>query len=145
MISNSVQKFVQCLPVYLSDVTVKAFHHSFHYKLFWQWWNNQSGLCFFKFFFQSKRTLIVSPNFEFTGVKFSMRCLSNNPVNNKSFHCSNMAFRFINCNEKKEGALNLIFIWYWNIVYLQCCISFRYAAKWFSYTYIHLFSVYFLI
>ena len=86
----------------------------------------------------------MSPNFEFTGVKFPMRCLSSNPVSNKSFNCTNMAFRFINYNEKKECALNLIFILYWNIVYLQYCISFRYTAKRFSYTYIHSFSVYFL-
>ena len=31
---------------------------------------------------------------------------------------------------------------YWNIFDLQCCVSFRYKAKWFSYTYtcIHSFS-----
>ena len=132
MISNSVQKFVQCLPACLNEVLINVFHHSFHYKLFWQWWNNQSRVCFFKFFFQPKEILITSPNFKFTGVKFPRRCLSNNPVSNKSFNCTNMAFRFINSNEK-ECALNLIFILYWNIVYLQYCISFRYTAKWFSY------------
>ena len=37
---------------------------------------------------------------------------------------------------------NLIFILYWSIVDLKCCVSFRYTAKWFSYTYtyIHSFS-----
>ena len=39
-------------------------------------------------------------------------------------------------------SLFLINFFYWNIVDLQCCISFRYTAKWFSYTYtnIHSFS-----
>ena len=38
--------------------------------------------------------------------------------------------------------LNLLFILYWNIVDLQCCVSFKYIAKWFSYayTFIHSFS-----
>ena len=37
---------------------------------------------------------------------------------------------------------NLIFILYWSIVDLQCCVSFRCTPKWFSYTYtyIHSFS-----
>ena len=37
---------------------------------------------------------------------------------------------------------NLIFILYWSIVDLQCCVSFRYTANGFSYTYtyIHSFS-----
>ena len=34
---------------------------------------------------------------------------------------------------------------YWSIADLQCCVSFRYIAKWFSYTYIHSFSDSFLI
>ena len=29
---------------------------------------------------------------------------------------------------------------YWSIVYLQCCASFRYTVKWICYTYIHSFS-----
>ena len=29
-------------------------------------------------------------------------------------------------------------ILYWNIVDLQCCVSFRYAAMWFSYTYTYI-------
>ena len=33
---------------------------------------------------------------------------------------------------------NLIFILYRGIVDLQCCVSFRYTAKWFSYTYIYI-------
>ena len=36
--------------------------------------------------------------------------------------------------------LSLVFCcWfvYWSRVDLQCCVSFRYTAKWFSYTYIH--------
>ena len=36
--------------------------------------------------------------------------------------------------------LNLIFILYWSIVDLQCCISFRHTAKWFSYTYTYTYS-----
>ena len=42
---------------------------------------------------------------------------------------------------------NLIFILYWGIVDLQCCVNFRYTAKWFSYTYtyIHSFSDSFLL
>ena len=38
--------------------------------------------------------------------------------------------------------LNLNFIFYWNIVYLECCVRFRCTAKWFNYayTYIHTFS-----
>ena len=31
-------------------------------------------------------------------------------------------------------------IFNWNVVSLQCCLSFRYTAKWFSYTYIYSFS-----
>ena len=39
--------------------------------------------------------------------------------------------------------LVLIFILYWCMVDLQCCVSFRCTAKWFSYayTYIHSFSI----
>jgi hypothetical protein len=37
MISDPVQKFMQRLPARLNEVLIKAFHHSFHYKLFWQW------------------------------------------------------------------------------------------------------------
>ena len=38
--------------------------------------------------------------------------------------------------------LKLIFILYWSIADLQCCVSFRYTAKWFHYPYtcIHYFS-----
>ena len=35
--------------------------------------------------------------------------------------------------------LNLIFILYWIIASIQCCISFRCTAKWFRYTHIHIF------
>ena len=51
-----------------------------------------------------------------------------------------VSFHF-NC-EKNLFFFYLIFILYWNIVDLQCCVSFRCAAKWFSYTYtyIHSFS-----
>ena len=35
--------------------------------------------------------------------------------------------------------LNLIFILYWSRVDLQCYVSIRSTAKWFSYTYIHSF------
>ena len=35
---------------------------------------------------------------------------------------------------------NLIFILHWSIIDLQCCVSFRCIAKWFSYTYIPSFS-----
>ena len=34
-----------------------------------------------------------------------------------------------------ESFLNLIFILYWSIVDLQCCVSFRRTAKWISCTY----------
>ena len=34
----------------------------------------------------------------------------------------------------------LIFILYWSIVGLQCCVSFRCTAKWFSYTYTYISS-----
>ena len=37
------------------------------------------------------------------------------------------------------GLLCLFFL-NWNIVGLQCCVSFRYTAKWFSRTYIFIFS-----
>ena len=33
---------------------------------------------------------------------------------------------------------NLIFILYWGIVDLQCCVSFRCTAKWFNYTYTYI-------
>ena len=32
-----------------------------------------------------------------------------------------------------------IFFFTWNIVNLQCCVCFKYTAKWFSYTYIHIY------
>ena len=34
---------------------------------------------------------------------------------------------------------NLIFILYWGIVDLQCCVTFMNTAKWFSYTYIYIY------
>ena len=34
---------------------------------------------------------------------------------------------------------------YWSIVILQCCVNFCYTAKWFSYTYIHSFFIFFFI
>ena len=34
------------------------------------------------------------------------------------------------------------FLFYWSIVDLQCCVSFRYIAKWFSYTF---FCIFFFI
>ena len=33
-----------------------------------------------------------------------------------------------------------LFIFNWNIVDLQCCVSFRWTAKWFNYAYTHMFS-----
>ena len=36
--------------------------------------------------------------------------------------------------------LNLIFILYWGIVDFPCCVSFRCTAKWFSYTYMYIYS-----
>ena len=38
------------------------------------------------------------------------------------------------------GLLCLFFFFNWNIVGLQCCVSFRYTAKWFNCTYIFIFS-----
>ena len=35
----------------------------------------------------------------------------------------------------------LFFCIYWNIVDLQCCINFRYATNWFSYTHMHISSL----
>ena len=32
---------------------------------------------------------------------------------------------------------------YWTLLYLQCCVSFRCTAKWFSYTYIYSFFKFF--
>ena len=29
-------------------------------------------------------------------------------------------------------------LFYWSIVYLQCCVSFCYMVKWFSYTYVYI-------
>ena len=37
----------------------------------------------------------------------------------------------------------LIFILYWGIIDLQCCVSFRYTAKWFSHTCMFIFSRFF--
>ena len=34
--------------------------------------------------------------------------------------------------------LNFIFVLYWSIVDLQCCVSFRGTAKWFSYAYTYI-------
>lgn len=42
MISNSVQKLMQRPPACLDEVIVEALHHSFHYKLFWQWLRQRS-------------------------------------------------------------------------------------------------------
>ena len=36
-----------------------------------------------------------------------------------------------------ESKLYFFFKFYWGIVDLQCCVSFRCTAKWISYTYIH--------
>ena len=47
-----------------------------------------------------------------------------------SFFKSKLAFR-VPCTSFK--------IFYWHIIDLQCCVSFRYIAKWFSYTYISTF------
>ena len=38
---------------------------------------------------------------------------------------------------------NLIFILHWSIIELQCCVSFRCIATWFSYTYIPSFQILF--
>ena len=35
----------------------------------------------------------------------------------------------------------LFFCIYWNIFDLQCCINFRYATNWFSYTHMHISSL----
>ena len=34
---------------------------------------------------------------------------------------------------------HLIFIFNWSMVDLQCCVSFKYTAQWFSYIYIHIY------
>lgn len=36
MISDPVQKLMQCLPAGFDEVIVETFHHPFHDKLFWQ-------------------------------------------------------------------------------------------------------------
>ena len=35
---------------------------------------------------------------------------------------------------------NLVFILYENIVGFQCCVGFRYTAKWFGHTYTYVYS-----
>ena len=40
----------------------------------------------------------------------------------------------------KSVSFKIVFILYWNTVALPCCVSFRWASKRFSYTYIHVYS-----
>ena len=44
----------------------------------------------------------------------------------------------VKCKTSIEFFFTLIFILYWSTVDLQCCVSFRHTAKWLSFTYIYI-------
>ena len=44
-------------------------------------------------------------------------------------------FKSLQCRKNRVMFFNLLFILYCSIVDLQCCVSFKYTTKWFSYTY----------
>lgn len=62
-------------------------------------------------------------------------CISWNVNNMASF---SLAVLIFNC-KCITVLFNLIFTWYWSIVDLQCCISFRRIAAWFSFLYIYVY------
>ena len=131
-------------------------------------WVYLSSLMFWTFAYQSLSWAFDRCDFLFSASPFSMQDLSSQGSNPSPLHgkhrvlttglpgksliffllqpilcCTFLCRDHVYKNHRQSVLLSiffLTFILYWTIVDLQCCVSFRCRAKWFSYTYVYSFS-----